>query len=62
MYLLPGRTARITRLDDSAATVSVFVNTQRPGSTPLWEDDRWGGNDRPRFLRSEACRWWRGRP
>ena len=54
VYLLPGRTARITRLDDSAATVSVFVNTQRPGSTPLWEDDRWGGYDRPRFLRSES--------
>lgn len=54
VYLLPGRTARITRLDDSPAEVRVFVNTQRPGSTPLWQDDRWGGYDRPRFLRSES--------
>ncbi len=54
VYLLPGRTARITRLDDSDAEVRVFVNTQRPGSTPMWEDDRWGGYDRPRFLRSES--------
>lgn len=54
VYLLPGRTATITRLDDSAETSAIFVNTQRSGSASVWDDERHAGYSRPKFLRSVA--------
>jgi len=49
VYALPGQTLRVTRTDNSAVEVGIFVNTQRSGSTHHWAQD---GYKRPKFLKS----------
>lgn len=49
VYALPGQTFEVTRRDTSDLQVSVFVNTQRSGSTHHYADL---GYSRPRFLQS----------
>lgn len=49
VYALPGQAFSVTRTDASDLTVKVFVNTQRSGSTHIWDTD---GYSRPRFLQS----------
>ena len=54
VYALPGRPMRITRRDEGAGNVTVFVSSVRPGSTHEWEDDNFGGYSRPKFIRSAS--------
>lgn len=49
VYVLPGQRVRIVRSDASAATTSIRINTQRTGSTRLWDE-----YSRPRYLASPA--------
>lgn len=49
VYALPGTTLQITRNDNSALTTSLFINTQRSGSTHEFESN---GYTRPKFLKS----------
>lgn len=49
VYALPGQTFRVTRLDDSAVQTRVFVNSQRSGSTHLFDTNSY---KRPKFLQS----------
>lgn len=46
---VPGKRLTIKADGADKATVAVFMNTQRTGSTRLWETNKY---DRPRFLRS----------
>ncbi|HSC89342.1 MAG TPA: ImpA family metalloprotease, partial [Polyangiaceae bacterium] len=54
VYALPGKPLTVTRTDGTEATTRIFVNTQRSGSTKVWEDDSYGGYSRPLYLRSQA--------
>jgi len=54
VYALPGRPMRVTRRDEGAGNVKVFVSSVRPGSTHEWEDDNFGGYSRPKFLQSAS--------
>ncbi|WP_020405691.1 ImpA family metalloprotease [Hahella ganghwensis] len=49
VYALPGQTVTVSRLDDAEVTTAVFVNTQRPGATHLYQDN---GYNRPKFLQT----------
>ncbi|MGB1009384.1 MAG: ImpA family metalloprotease [Thiolinea sp.] len=49
LYALPGQTFRVTRNDDSPVNTTVFVNTQRSGSTHEFENN---GYKRPKFLQT----------
>ena len=48
-YVLPGQTVEITRTDAAPAGAAIRINTQRTGSTRLWNE-----YSRPRFLASPA--------
>ncbi|MFC6635381.1 ImpA family metalloprotease [Microbulbifer taiwanensis] len=48
-YLPPGQVLRVTRNDNSAAELALRINTQRTGSTRLWDE-----YSRPRFLASPS--------
>ncbi len=48
-YALPGQTVRVTRLDNSAVTVKVFINTLRWQSTHYWSNN---GYTRPIYLQT----------
>ncbi|PAV27085.1 hypothetical protein CF392_02840 [Tamilnaduibacter salinus] len=49
VYALPGETVSVTRKDDAPVATTIFVNTQRPGATHLFEED---GYNRPKYLRT----------
>ncbi|RVU80763.1 DUF642 domain-containing protein [Leucothrix sargassi] len=49
VYALPGQTVEVTRNDSSDVTTSIFINTQRSGSTHLFNVN---GYSRPKFLKS----------
>ena len=53
VYALPGQTVQITRNDSSEVATSVFINTQRSGSTHLFENN---GYKRPKFLKSNLVK------
>lgn len=53
VYVLPGRSVRVTRLDDSDVDTAVFVNSLRDTTKPF-EDEWYGGYARPVFLRSAS--------
>ena len=50
VYVLPGQTVRITRLDSSAVNTRVAVNTQRSASTHWFATNN--GYNRPKYLQS----------
>ena len=51
VYVLPGRTTTVTRLDDADVEAKVFVNSLRDGATK-----QWGTYRRPNYLRSQPMR------
>lgn len=53
-YAQPGQTFKVTRLDANPVATSIFVNSVRTGSTQMWDDTRFGGYARPKFLRSNS--------
>jgi len=50
VYVLPGKTVRITRLDNSPVNTKVAVNTQRSASTHWFATNN--GYNRPKYLQS----------
>ena len=48
VYVLPGRTTRVTRLDSAAVNTHIFVNPLRSGATKEWKD-----YNRPKYLQSQ---------
>ncbi|WP_430460230.1 ImpA family metalloprotease [Thalassolituus sp. LLYu03] len=52
VYVIPGKTVRVTRLDDSATTVAVGVNSLRSASTHWLATGN--GYNRPKYLQSQS--------
>lgn len=59
VFAQPGKTMTVEVLDAGAATLALHINTQRTGSTRLWETDHF---NRPRYLASPAIRLGQGTP
>lgn len=49
VYALPGQTFSVKRSDDSEVNVSIFINTQRSGSTHQFDSGKY---NRPKYLKS----------
>ena len=64
VYALPGQTMVIERLDDSATTVKLFINTQRSGSTHEFNPPEHirSPYDRPKYLSSARITLEKGQP
>ncbi len=55
----PGKTLTVELVSGGSATLALRLNTQRTGSTRLWEKNRY---NRPRFLRSPDMPLQQGKP
>ncbi len=53
VYVLPGQTVTITRLDEEDVDAAVFINSLRDTTRPF-EDGWYGGYARPAFLRTAS--------
>ena len=51
VYVFPGRTTLVKRLDSAAVNTDIFVNSVRPEATRIWYD-----NNRPMNLQSQRIR------
>ncbi len=53
LYVMPGQTIKVTRTDNTDTSVTLFINTQRTGSTREFNSNQY---QRPKFLKSPSMK------
>lgn len=55
VYMLPGKTMKVTRLDNTPVNTSIFINSLRTGSTHVFQEatSETNGYNRPKYLQSK---------